>query len=90
METRVTTDGQVALPESLRMRLGIRAGDTLYATVEQQNGGQRIVLTPQQPEKKYELKLITDPLTGWPVLSAGPNAPIMTSEDVAELLVDFP
>jgi bifunctional DNA-binding transcriptional regulator/antitoxin component of YhaV-PrlF toxin-antitoxin module len=90
MNMRVTSDGQIALPESLLTRLGIRAGDTLRATVELENGGKRIVLTPQLPQEKYELELITDPITGWPVLSAGPNAPIMTSEDVAELLVDFP
>ena len=90
MNMRVTGDGQIALPEALLTRLGIRAGDTLKATVVSEHGGPRILLTPQQPQEKYELKIITDPLTGWPVLSAGPNAPIMTSEDVAELLVDFP
>jgi bifunctional DNA-binding transcriptional regulator/antitoxin component of YhaV-PrlF toxin-antitoxin module len=90
MQMRVTEDGQVSLPESLRIRLGIRVGDTLDAKLELQDGNERIVLTPQQPQERYELKIVTDPLTGWPVLSGGPNAPIMTSEDVAELLVDFP
>jgi AbrB family looped-hinge helix DNA binding protein len=90
MQTRVSTDGQIALPELLRTQMGIRAGDTLYATVERENGDERIVLRPQQPAKKYELKMMTDPLTGWPVLSAGPDAPKLTSEEVAELLVDFP
>lgn len=90
MQMLVTTDGQIALPEALLTRLGIRAGDTLKATVVSENGGQRIMLTPERPQEEYELKIVTDPLTGWPVLSAGPNAPIMTSEDVAELLVDFP
>lgn len=90
MQMLVTTDGQIALPEALLTRLGIRAGDTLKATIVSENGGQRIMLTPERPQEEYELKIVTDPLTGWPVLSAGPNAPIMTSEDVAELLVDFP
>jgi AbrB family looped-hinge helix DNA binding protein len=90
MQVLVTAYGHVALPKSLRVRLGIRAGDTLKATVVSENGGQRIVLTPERPQEKYELKIITDPLTGWPVSSAGPNAPIMTSENVAELLVRFP
>ena len=90
MNMRVTNDGQIALPEALLTKLGIRAGDTLKATVELENGSQRIVITPQLPQEKYELKIVTDPLTGWPVMSAGPEAPIMASEDVAELLVDFP
>jgi len=90
MQMLVTTDGQIALPEALLTRLGIRAGDTLKATVVSENGDQRLILTPERPQEEYELKIVTDPLTGWPVLSAGPNAPIMTSEDVAELLVDFP
>jgi len=90
MNMRVTSDGQIALPEALLTRLGIRTGDTLKATVVFEDGGQRIVLTPEQPQEKYELKIITDPATGWPVLSGGKGAPVLTSEMVAELLVDFP
>jgi AbrB family looped-hinge helix DNA binding protein len=87
---RVSADGQIALPGPIRERLRIRAGDLLDAAVEVDSDGERIVLTPNSPREKYELKLTTDPVTGWPVLSAGPDAPVMTSEDVAELLVDFP
>ncbi len=31
-----------------------------------------------------------DPITGFPVIDAGPDAPILTSEMVRELLKDFP
>lgn len=85
-KTRVSTRGNVALPSSIRHRLGIQAGDSLNATVE--NG--KIVLTPQKRQKKYKVRIIEDPRTGLPVLTVGPNAPILTSERVAELLADFP
>jgi hypothetical protein len=35
-------------------------------------------------------RIIKDPLTGFPVLTAGKDAPELTSEDVAEILADFP
>ncbi|WP_263353449.1 AbrB/MazE/SpoVT family DNA-binding domain-containing protein [Acidicapsa acidisoli] len=85
MQTRVSTKGQIVLPGPLRRKLGIRAGDPLDASIE----SGRIVLTPQRQGKR-ELKIITDPITGLPVLTAGPDAPILTSEQVAEMLADFP
>jgi AbrB family looped-hinge helix DNA binding protein len=85
MQTRVSTKGQIVLPAPLRRRLGIRAGDSLDISVERD----RIVLSP--PEKpKYQARIIEDPLTGFTVLDVGPDAPILTSEMVKELLTDFP
>ena len=83
--TRVSTKGQVVLPSPIRRRLGIQAGDSLDATVE--DG--RIVLTPQV-KKKYKGKIIQDLLTGLPVLSFGPDAPVLTQERIEEMLADFP
>jgi AbrB family looped-hinge helix DNA binding protein len=85
METRVSTKGQVVLPVTIRRKLGLRPGDPLDAKVE----GGRIVLTPRR-KRKWKAKIITDPITGYPVLSAGPDAPILTSKRVAEILADFP
>jgi AbrB family looped-hinge helix DNA binding protein len=85
MRTKVSTKGQIILPEPLRRRLGIRAGDPLDAEIE--NG--RIVLTPQQ-KASFEPRIIEDPVTGFPVLYAGPEAPVLTSEMVRDLLTDFP
>lgn len=85
METRVSTKGQVVLPAAIRRKLGIRAGDPLNISVEQD----RIVLTAPV-KKKYEAKIIQDPITGFPVIDLGPDAPVLTSEMVRELLVDFP
>jgi AbrB family looped-hinge helix DNA binding protein len=85
MQTRVSTKGQVVLPVALRKRLGIRAGDALDISVEQD----RIVLTAP-PKKKFQARIIDDPVTGFPVIDVGPDAPVLTSEMVRELLVDFP
>lgn len=85
MTTKVSTKGQVVLPGPLRRKLGICVGDALTAEIE----GGRIVLTPQK-KKVSRARIITDPLTGFPVLSAGPKAPVLTSKRVRELLADFP
>jgi len=85
MQTKISTKGQVVLPNAVRRRLGLQAGDALDVKVE----GERIVLSPRDKRQK-KARIITDPITGMPVLSAGPDAPILTSEEVAELLKDFP
>lgn len=37
-------------------------------------------------KKPYQMKVVTDPVTGWAVLSGGPNAPTLTSEEVKAIL----
>jgi len=85
MQTRVSTKGQIVLPAPLRRRLGIRAGDALEIAVEQD----RIVLTTPK-RNHFKARIIEDPITGFPVIDAGPDAPVLTSEMVREMLVDFP
>ena len=77
--------GQIVLPQPIRHRLGIRAGDLLDISVE----SDRIVLTAAK-RKHSKARIIEDPITGFQVLDAGPDAPVLTSEMVRELLVDFP
>lgn len=85
MQTRVSTKGQIVIPSPLRRRLGLRAGDPLDIAVEKD----RIVLTaPKRTRSKA--RIIKDPITGFPVIDAGPDAPILTSGMVRELLKDFP
>jgi AbrB family looped-hinge helix DNA binding protein len=85
MQTRVSTKGQVVLPGPIRRKLGISAGDPLNVAIEKD----RIVLT--QPRKpKYEARIVKDPVTGFIAIDMGPDAPILTSEMVRELLSDFP
>ncbi len=85
METRVSTKGQVVLPSPIRRNLGLRPGDPLKATVEEG----RIVLTPGRTRPK-RVRIVVDPVTGLPVLSAGQDAPLLRSKQVEEILSNFP
>lgn len=85
MRTRVSTKGQVVLPSRIRRRLGLRAGDSLGVELE----GDRIILVPSAPATR-KARVVNDPVTGLPVLDLGLNAPVLTSEEVAEILADFP
>ena len=73
------------LPKGIRRRMDLRPGDQFETRIE----GGRIVLVPKKKRAKIA-RLVKDPLTGLPMLSAGKNAPILTSEQVAEILSDFP
>ena len=85
MQTRVSTKGQIVLPAPVRRRLCISPGDSLDIAVEQD----RIVLTAPA-KKRYKARIVKDPITGLPVIDVGPDAPVLTSEMVRELLTDFP
>lgn len=85
MQTRVSTKGQVVLPGPVRRKLGIQAGDAIDVSVE----GGRIVLIPHK-KKVRKAKIISDPITGLPVLSLGKSVPVLSSRDVEEMLADFP
>jgi AbrB family looped-hinge helix DNA binding protein len=85
MTTKVSTKGQVVLPGPLRRKLGIRAGDPLLAKIV----AGRIVLIPQR-KRPHKTKIVRDPITGLPVLSAGPDAPVLSSKEVHEIQADFP
>jgi AbrB family looped-hinge helix DNA binding protein len=90
MQTRVSTKGQIVLPGQLRRRLGIRAGDPLDVSVESKGvEGERIVLTMRSP-RRLAAKIVADPVTGLPVLSAGKDAPVLSSKYVDEILSNFP
>ncbi len=86
MVTKVSTKGQVVLPSAIRRRLGLRAGDSLDVKAE----GDRIVLTLQSKRSRRKAKIVTDPVTGFPVLTLGPGAPVLTHKQVKEMLADFP
>jgi AbrB family looped-hinge helix DNA binding protein len=85
MQTRVSTKGQLVLPQPIRRKLGLRPGDALDASLE----SGRIVLTPRRTRPR-KVKIIKDRITGLPVLSAGPDAPPMSSKEVHEILSSFP
>jgi AbrB family looped-hinge helix DNA binding protein len=85
MQTKVSTKGQVVLPGPLRRRLGIRAGDQLDANIE----AGRIVLTPRR-KLPHRARIIVDPITALPALSAGAGAPVLSGKEVEEILANFP
>lgn len=85
MQTKVSTKGQVVLPGPIRHKLGLRTGDPLDAKVE----GGRIVLTPRETRSR-KVSILVDPITGLPVLSVGPDAPLLSSKQVEEILANFP
>jgi len=83
--TKLSTKGQVVLPQALRRKLNLRPGDTLDTKIE----GGRIVLEPTR-KRARKGRIVKDPITGLPMLTAGPGAPVLTSEEVAAILADFP
>ncbi len=85
MQTKVSTKGKIVLPAAIRRRLGIRVGDRLDAEIE----AGRIILTPVK-KRPHRGRIIADPLTGLPVLSAGADAPVLSSKEVEEILANFP
>jgi len=85
MVTTVSTKGQVVVPGKIRRKLGLQPGDLLEARIE----GRHIVLTPRK-NRARKARITRDPVTGLPVLTAGPKAPKLTSEEVREILADFP
>ena len=84
MQTRISTKGQVVLPAEIRRRVGLQPGDRLDAEVK---GGQ-IVLTPHKKRRK-KAKIVIDPVSGFPALTLGPGAPVLTHQEVKETLSDF-
>jgi AbrB family looped-hinge helix DNA binding protein len=85
MQTKISTKGQVVVPNRIRHKLNLQPGDTLEAKLE----GRRIVLTPQRPRPR-SARIVQDATTGLPVLRAGSDTPKLTSTQVRELLADFP
>lgn len=85
MEIRLSTKGQVVLPGPIRRQLSLQPGDSLDAIVQ----AGRIMLTPRR-KRKGHVRIVVDPITNLPVLSGGPEAPLLTSRHVREILSEFP
>jgi len=85
VQTKVSSKGQVVLPIAIRNKLRIKEGDPLDAKIE----GDHILLIPKKRAKRKG-RIIKDPVTGMPVLTFGPGAPVITSEWVARMMEDFP
>ncbi len=89
MQARVSSQGRITLPKRLGRQLGLRPGDRLKVTYDPKQHQLELKVSPKPPK----LVITTDPVTGWPVLDVEPGAepaPVLTSEEVAAMLSDFP
>jgi AbrB family looped-hinge helix DNA binding protein len=85
MKTTLSSKGQIVLPSAVRRKLGLVPGATLDVALE----AGRIVLAPARERPRLP-KLGTDRSTGLPVLEAPAHGPQLTTNQVKELLADFP
>ncbi|HTU33856.1 MAG TPA: AbrB/MazE/SpoVT family DNA-binding domain-containing protein [Candidatus Acidoferrum sp.] len=85
MKTKLSTKGQIVLPGPIRRSLGLQPGDSLDAKLQ----GSGVMLTPERTRPR-KAKIVIDSITGLPVLSVGPDAPLLTSSQVREILDEFP
>lgn len=87
MQTKVSSRGQVFLPDPIRRKLGLVAGDELRAEVENGN----VVLIPNPKTKTSKpARIVISLVTGLPVIEVDKDATELTSEMVREMLADFP
>lgn len=76
----------MVLPAMARRRLGLLPGAEMEVAVEEN----RLVLIPQSPVRPRFRQGISK-ITGLPVLEVvGSEAPALTSDQVSELMADFP
>jgi AbrB family looped-hinge helix DNA binding protein len=85
MKITVGKNGRIVLPGSICQKAGIRPGDVLDIKAE----AGRIVLTPRLA-RSHKVRILIGPITGLPVLSAGPDASPLTSGEVHEILFGAP
>jgi len=85
MKTTLSTKGPIVVPGAVRTSLGLHPGDSLDVEVE----SGRIIFTPNA-KKKYVVRIAKDPISGLSVATAEPGAPTLTSQQVREMLCDFP
>jgi hypothetical protein len=46
--------------------------------------------SPRKRTQETKAKIVIDPVTGFPVLTLGPGAPVLTHQEVKVMLYDFP
>lgn len=85
MVTKISTKGQIVIPKRIREKANLRSGDQMKVQLE----GELIILVPAK-KRTRKGRIVKDPLTGFPVLTAGPGARQLTSKEVAEILAEFP
>jgi AbrB family looped-hinge helix DNA binding protein len=82
----ISTKGQLVLPLAARTKYRIEPGDQLDLVLQEDE----MRLVPRRKQRKFKPRFIKDPITGMDVLTLGPGAPTITSDQVKRLLEDFP
>lgn len=85
MKTKMSSKGQIVLSASVRRRLALVPGTEMEVVVE----GDRLVLTPRRSGGP-RFRQGTSAASGLPVLDVPDDAARLSSDQVAELLSDFP
>jgi hypothetical protein len=57
---------------------------------KQANPKRRRSALPRKGKAQAKARIVIDPLTGFPALTLGPGAPVLTHKEVKEILSDFP
>ena len=86
MKSRVSERGYGVVPSSIVKRLGMKPGDSVEIDVNTI----RIAISAIKRKSRSKARIVTDKITGMPVLTLGRGAPVLTSEEVKDLLADFP
>jgi AbrB family looped-hinge helix DNA binding protein len=86
MKAQVSKRGYIVIPSALAQQIACKPGDRLEIDIK----AGRIIVTPLRKKSRRKARIITDPITGLPVLTLGPGAPVLTSKYVRDLLEFFP
>jgi hypothetical protein len=87
MQMLVSEDGKSFLALESLDGLGFGPGDLVDVTVQAGRNG--VAGLHGEPGKgPFAGRIIDDPLTGLPVIDFGPDAPVLTNEQVLEMLAD--
>jgi phospholipid N-methyltransferase len=54
------------------------------------NPKRRSSALPCKRKTQAKARIVIDPVSGFPALTLGPGAPVLTSKEVEEILSDFP
>ncbi len=85
MNVKLSSKGQLVLPSSIRNRFGFKPGEQLSIDVE----GDKIIIT-RDPANKPKAYVSTDEETGLPLVCCEDKTSPITTEQINQLLVDFP
>lgn len=85
MHAKLSASGEVVLPARIRRKLGLKCGDSLDIKIVEDH----IALIPKKKDSRRS-RIMTDAVTGWPVLVTHAREPKLRHKQVHKLLANFP